>query len=236
VSYASEALAQRIRELGQTVFQEGDVVRAGEHEICVSSEIENEVQHNGRWLIGMVIHVELDGKYLPAMRTGTVGVDLTREGALQVASKDWSQQFGIPLVHALFPQPADPQPKSASGVAVVVDPVAAPATVPLPIRAGDYNIYLGPTALRGPIHAKDFAAGLKQLRGVVAAFAAHTLGQSKEWHGMNVQVSVDPHRGSSSMCHLDGKPSAAFIAATRDVSWPSAHFFLNQFYLAVPAE
>src|SRR5262249_45945660 len=130
--------------------QEGSLLKVGGHRIELTPRIENQAQQEGRWIIAMRVHVALDGQELPALRTGSVGVDTTRDAALQTAADEWSRQFGTAVVEALGPGGR----KRA------------------PIAAGAYQLFPGPAGIRGTDEPGRFDASLKELSEAIAGFVA----------------------------------------------------------------
>jgi hypothetical protein len=215
LTYPATAFSQQLRKAGRSVVQEGNLLKAGPHEIRIDPLIEGQAQRDGHWLIGMGVRVFLDGHELPAMRTGAVGVDTTRDAALKTAAEDWGQQYGIVLVHALFPATSHDKP----------------------IVSGSYQLFFGPVGLRGSDDIKSFGGTLNQLNDVLGRFANQTFGRrAAQWHGLTVTVAFDPKQGRSSMCHLDGPESPELNKVVSQVSWPaSTGYMLKRFYLVVPA-
>jgi hypothetical protein len=206
-----------LTDAGQTVSQDGMLLKTRDHQIRVEQEVEGEAEKDGSHLVGLGVRITLDGKYLSALRSGGVGVDKTREAALRTAAKEWSQQFGLVFVRSLYPRASDPAPT----------------------KAGHYQIIAGPIALRGPARIAAFDASSKQLSSVINSFVARSFGSVKpgEWHGMNVTAAHDSRQGLASMCQVDGKESPELNEAIKRVAWPtgSSTYMFKQFFLAKPS-
>lgn len=215
-SYPAVALAQRLKEAGQSASQEGSLLKVGQREIRIEPQIEREVQKEGRWLIGVGIRVNLDGNDLPALRSGAVGIDASREAALKTAAEEWSQEFGAPLVHALFPT----------------------STKHNPAVYGAYRIFPGPPGIRGSDNIKSFDASLRELPDVLGRFATQTFHQGKaEWRGLTVSIAFTPTQEKKSMCQVDGKMSDELSSAVNRLDWPvDGNYLFKRFYLLAPAK
>jgi hypothetical protein len=212
----ANVLAQHLKEVGHPAAQQGNLLTVGSHRIQVNSFIEEEGQKEGHWLVGVGVQVVLDGEALPALRTGAVGVDTSRERAIQSAADQWGMGYGIVVIHSLFPKSSDPPS----------------------VAAGPYRIYYGPVLMRGTAEIKDFAAARAQLSRALSTFTSQTFSGQAEWHGMTINVTSSPSKGITSMGQLDGKVSPLLTQAIKGVSWPTggSSWMLKQFFLAVPAK
>src|SRR5437588_821531 len=56
----ANALAQRLKEIGQPATQQGDIVTAGSHRIQVEAHVEEEIQKEDHCLLGLGVQVHLD--------------------------------------------------------------------------------------------------------------------------------------------------------------------------------
>jgi hypothetical protein len=217
IPYPANALRQRRKEAGQSAAQQGNLLTVGKHRIRVDYRIENTAQWDGKYLVTIAVDVMLDGKRLPALGAGSIGIDTTYDTALETAADEWSNLVGRAFIQALFPRDTDPKPVSA---------------------AASRKIYHGPVGIRGTPTVGEFDGTLKQLSAALPSFVARAFpqGTDPEWHGLTIIVAGDPNRGISSMCRVDSKDSAALTEAVTKLRWPKGptSYMFKQFYLVTP--
>lgn len=213
---AANALAKQIKEAGILVTQQGEMLDVEGHQIGVATTVDQETEREGKTFVGLAVQVKLDGKELPAMHSGTVGIDSTKDAAITNAADDWTKQFGMLLVHALGPQPS------------TVKSVAA----------GAYTVFSGSVGMRGSDDYKLFKDAHDKIDRIIAQFVMKRFPNAAEWHGMNVMVVNDPKRGVVSVCQMDGSatPDAELSAAAKSAPWPKGQvsYMYKQFFLAKP--
>jgi hypothetical protein len=184
-------------------------VKVPGHTIATTATIEQGEGRDETFVVGVSISVEVDGRAVPALTSGAVGVDSSRQAALTTALEEWSAQYGTPILEAL----ARRQPS---------------------LTAGGFDVYAGPTGVRGAkpehladIHAALFAVLTPELSRLVATPTLHAL---------TVTLVKEPAGAVDGEFRVDGAVSETLKQIALKVTWPGAPdaYMLKQFYVLVP--
>lgn len=189
----------------------GNTLKPAGHTLALTATIEQveNAPNNAGVLAGVRVTCDVDGKRVEALTSGSVGVDSTREAALQTAAEEWAMQYGAPVVDAL----------------------SAKATT---LQAGGFKIHAGATGIRGD--KPDKLAGVHDafFRALGADLA--TLVPSKAGlHAITITLVHKADGAVDGQFRVDGETSAPLRQRALKLTWPASQktYMFKQYYVLV---
>ena len=161
-------------------------------------------------LAGIQVAVDVDGRPVPALTSGTVGIDSTREGALRIGIEEWVAGVGVPMVNAL----------TGKGET---------------LRVGAFVAHPGPIGIRGPM--PELLDGLREtiLRDLVPDLSRLLSGSGL--HALSFMVVWHPDGTIHGEFRIDGAISDPLKQLAQKVKWPKGQdtYILKQYYVLAAA-
>lgn len=207
---AAQALHRTLTREGTGVELRGGRFFFGPTVLDLKAEVENEGQRDGMFLLGMSVHLAVDGKVIPALQMGAVGWGSTRAEALEEAASDWSAYVGTALARLFNPDPAQKSPEKP------------------------FQVFGGALGIRGPVDGDLLERLRAPLERVVERFAAAlTASDGAPLHSLLVMVYIGPTGLEDGECRCDGRISPELMQAVRPLPWPPAspRYIFKRFYL-----
>jgi hypothetical protein len=193
------------------VSSSGNSVKIAGHTISTTAAVEQGEKRDDKFAIGVRISIEVDGRAVPALTSGGVGIDSSREAALTTALDEWSAGYGTPIVEAI----ARRQPA---------------------LSAGGFDVYAGPTGIRGtkPDHLGDIHAPLF----AIVTPELSQLATPSTMHAMTLMLVRDRSGAVDGEFRVDGAVSERLKQLALKVTWPEASdsYMLKQFYVLIPSK
>jgi len=190
----------------------GNAVKLDDHSLVTNVAIEQIREHpsGAQTAAGIGVMFDVDGNSVPALTTGSVGIDSTREGALGVAIEEWVTGYGMPIVNAL-------------------------ARKGKTLRVGAFDVYPGPTGIRGsdPEHLENLHETFFQEVGS----ALPQLVSGPSLHALSILVVRRPDGSLDGEFRVDGQPSDRLKQLALRAKWPKSEdtYMLKQYYVLTAA-
>jgi hypothetical protein len=152
------------------------------------------------------------------LHTGSIGIDDTKEAAIETALREWVLQYGTAIARALIgPGTADASKGSAT-----------------PLLVGDLVVFPGATGIRGqsPVEFREHDSFNKRLVTHVSPLL-ESLIAGDGLHAMTLTLVFKEGAPIDGECRLDGQVSAPLLASVQQYAWPKVTdtFMLKQYYV-----
>ena len=187
------------------VTSAGNILTINGHTLETNVAIERITQIEGKTAAGIRVTCDIDGRSVPSLDTGTVGIDSNRSASIKSALEDWTIEYGTPIVDAL----AGKNEK---------------------LRHRGFHVHAGPTGIRGPkpeglgnFHERVF----ETVGPVLETLAPSAM------HGLSIMVVGGNGRAIEGEVRLDGEPSEQLRRLVMQLDWPESAtgYMLKQYYV-----
>jgi hypothetical protein len=211
-------LAAALKQRGVSVEAKGSSIEVGGRRLSVSTTTESVTERDGETIVGLAFAFSVGGKPAPALQTGSIGIDKTREAAVETAIQEWVFQYGLTTATAvLSSELTDGGVRSQS-----------------PLSVGDLVAFAGATGIRG--EAPEAFRGSDSFH---KAFITHAnsllapLVADRGLHALTLTVVFKEGAPLQGECRLDGQVSAELLTSVRQYVWPkvTGTFMLKQHYV-----
>jgi len=189
-----------------------ETVKLEGHSLATRATIESVTpsQNGARVLAGIQVAVDVDGQRVPALTSGSIGIDSTREGALRIGIEEWVAGVGVPMVNAL----------TGKGET---------------LRVGAFVAHPGPIGIRGPM--PELLDGLREtiLRDLAPDLSRLLSGSGL--HALSFMVVWHPDGTVHGEFRIDGEISDPLKQLAQKVKWPKGQdtYILKQYYVLAAA-
>jgi hypothetical protein len=165
-----------------------------------------------QFAVGTFVSSRIDGTPVPAIDSGSLGIDSNTDDAVRTAVFEWSAQFGFAMARALA---GDAPAGVVSGFTVYAG---------LPGTKGERppGAKLSETQTRLLAHLAPLVEGLSAAKGAM--------------HAIALTIKVEPTHVQGE-CRLDGQVSRQVLDRMVTFDWPRSQtgYVFKQFYVLVPA-
>jgi len=225
----ASSLARTFRALGLDVTERGQAVLVAGKRVNVTARIDDKVKRDDRNFLAAEFGILVDGKRIPALTTGAIGVDDTPEHARHTTATEWASEYGAPIGFALATQ--------FGGRA---HPSATDSIAPLYLRldVDGQVLFHGPPGLRGNAKSPGEASSDAFIRTIATSVVSvlRTTPAVSEYRSATVLVVVAGTAVTGGECRIDGAVSPELLRAFSKVGWPegSPSYMFKMFFVGVP--
>ncbi len=212
----TKLLAAALEQDGITVEARGLSLKLGSRTLSVTTSTDSVKETDGKVFVGLAFACTVDGKAVPALHTGSIGIDDTKQAAMHTATQEWVFQYGVPTAMAVMGGATDGG--KADGA----------------ISVGDLVVFPGATGIRGQAPAEF--RGLASFHNALISHLSSLLKPLASEGGLHAMTLTLVFKEGSPLqgeCRLDGKVSVPLLTAAQEYPWPkvTGTFMVKQYYV-----
>ncbi|MGC4070231.1 MAG: DUF6348 family protein [Polyangiaceae bacterium] len=209
----SAMLASTFRALGLHAVEQDSAVSVANRSISVVARIDNRAQKDTRSILAATFEVLIDGRRIPTLTGGAIGVGETPVQARDTAAADWAFQYGAPIGFALATT------LGAEGRPTATDPLAR---LYGKTEVDGQGLFYGPPGIRGRTAAPDEVASIAFLRTVATSVVRLLRCKSPacEYRSTTILILVEGSAVTGGECRLDGDVSPELLDTLSKLTWP----------------
>lgn len=211
-------LVAALKSEGIVVKANGPAVDLGGRTLSIATSIDYVTERDGKVIVGLDFASTINGKPAPALHTGSLGIDDTRQAAIQTAMQEWALQYGVATAKALLN--SDTRDGGSA------------------LSVGGIAVFPGATGIRGRA-PPEFTGSDSLHRALITHVRAllEPLVVVDGPHAMTLTLVFREGAPIEGECRLDGQVSAPLFSSLQQYAWPtgSGTFMFKQYYVFTTA-